>query len=924
MEIRHRHLNLGRFAAAIVIALFLSLLTLTTPPSAQANPAITSLIFVDVDDPYAELIAHHDPTNHTFYLTVNQALTSGRFELEVPPNTFHVDQTFTAACTTSGLNQTTSNDYSSFTFDLVSSKFQSGCQPNPTSLVSEATFTLKLYDLDEWTNMALSPTLYATYTIRIIAQSNADYENFYLNLLEEDGSFSQIDSGIIARRSWQVMPSGSIVSRSNYIFMGWAEYDWQTNQPTGVTFEAGEVFKLNRNYFVKPVWVLDEPFGTIHINSEAYLLADGSEDYIALDNLTPGTFSFIVNATGNYEISLVHAYTNNNRGADPSAVSARYSSGDISRTFSASSTALNYDATCFGNPALLRDCNLLTVVIEVDSPSGNSTSASFMNIMLRSAGDGEYCATFSDLEGHNSGSTRTQCTISQGWIELPGEDEPSFETFDGNGFLFDERPFGAPSYYAQTFAIAGPEVGIGIGTYYPLFSSTEFVTTWFEDYWTLPESIHIFGNELRPVICDADDPGSPESQQREVCVELLDVSGSAVATYSPEYDVHYLTLDFEAEPNISSSEAVYLVDVDMGGVSRQYMSLSGYCGTELCHQANEEDGTPTVLIPQSEMCLITCSDTIYELVVGMGTYTGNDYREIRLNFFDAAPNDTNDYWVLFDTNGAESGATLFAISGTKSWANVPSTEDLLKTGYMATAWGADPLGTYGTFRRKIPISSNRTIYAYWKPANKVDFFKFESDANPYASFRVEQDWPYLFEQVFSYELTDPTTAGRNFLGWSLTPTNQQEIDVYNHEFTQSTNVYAMWSALPANNQNSSWQNGSNSGAGQSPSQVEAKPEEKSNSSPPKTSIGIERNNGLTTLKATVPVKYANQNATFEIKRYIRGQVRYYLLGKARTKVSALGSSAEMSFNFKLALKSNDLFRIKVNGIEVIKRRAGTI
>lgn len=930
------------FAMGVILALVLQLLPSLPAPSAQAYPAVTSFNFSDPNDPNASLIHHQDPNTNTYYLTVDQGSNTGQFYLQLPPNTYYVSNTFHAGCTWTGLQSTWAPDQSEYTYDLVSSKFATGCPPDPTTLASEATFTLDFYDLEEWQGMTPNQTLLFTYTVKIIAQSNADNWNFGLNLLNEDNGFvPSWPEAILAKRSWQIMPEPTGVIRPGYVFSGWREFELTSTDwiATGTTFVPGEVYKLDHSIFIKPIWILDEPSGSFSIGGESWPLTDQDENYVALDNTTPGTLSYVIGSVGDYEIALYHPYTSitqNQSSSDPAAI---FSSTNSVRNLNATSTSLTYDDECLADPTLIRSCNLLTLVVKIYSPSGASESVSRFNIMLRTEGDGEFCAMYSDLEGYDSGSLTSQCSIRQGWVQLPGSGLSSYRNYDGNSFLLDERDFDEPSFYASSFSIPGPDEGGGLNSFYPLFADTEFVTNWQEDVLILPRTIDLFGNRLVPRQCTDADLGRTAS--REICFDLLGSANSTVRTIVPEDYTYYFELDFEAEGINSQGESEYEISVDLPDVSNASMLLSGYCGFEICHLVDEQsETTPTVFIPESEMCYDACEDTVYNLELGIGSVANTQYTEITLRFIDVPGGVRNSIFdVHFDSNGADSGEMPDGVAS-PVWIEAPSTRNLYKAGYMAVGWSLNPNGDGEVFRKKLPITEERTFYAKWVPANVIDFYKFESDSQAYASFRVEHGFAYLFYQVFEYQLTDPTTSGRQFVGWSLTATNQSPIILDDYQFSESTRLYAIWTSpqsVPQTPVSSSPGSGNSGGTPVNAPIVEIAPEitpitpiaevEPTPTPAPtskKTSLGINRKGGYTYLSARVPIKYANKTAVVEVKRFIKGEVRYIRLGVSRTKSNVIQQAATMTFKFKKSLKQNDLIRVKVAGTQVIKQIAGSI
>lgn len=273
------------------------------------------------------------------------------------------------------------------------------------------------------------------------------------------------------------------------------------------------------------------------------------------------------------------------------------------------------------------------------------------------------------------------------------------------------------------------------------------------------------------------------------------------------------------------------------------------------------------------------------------------------------------YSVAFDPL-----AQTDAYSGRSTWIDWP--EDLQDTqvahfvGWTSNSVNdGDPL-VLSSRLPMFPVLQNEEIRPVWLPYYLVSFYRGDSllgEVQTYGAGTYGQ----TITAFYSNSGFDPTAGG--FLHWSLTPGGSAISSSAEH--LSATTLYAVYQGNgQQNDQVSNVPNqGSNNPAPPNPV-VPSNPATGGNSSSPdsnwKTRVFIDYANGITTIKAYVPAKYANKTARLEIKRIIRGKVRYYLIGKTGTALE--NNKAVMIFRVKLRIKTVDFFRIKINGIQVIR------
>lgn len=921
--------QLVQIARLLVLALVTSLLTLQPAQPGHATHTQPYLINnLQVKDEFGqnasdsallEIFPEFHPNEFEYYMYIgNTDFNFIDFELELPSNVY-LDQTLQVTCTRSGLNAPSSYPFPNpVDLRLSESMMVDSCGGSFTP-AGAATVTFKLYDLDDWQNLVPGLTPDSTYTINIIRKLGNDVMNFDFSIQDDNGAYSPNGPAIVSNRKWHRFPSGDGYSKSGFIFDGWKDQD--TNQ----VYQPGNTFLMDRAFTVRVNWLEDVPDGTITIEGTTFDVGDEPVSFIAVDGASEEFLSYSVNATGHYNVMMWTGYDYISSGADPDSASAYFSSQDVG--LSGTPTELPYNLDCDTSGTGYFSCNVLILAVEIFSPSGADSELKIFAIMVRTAGQSEYCATFYNSDSPNNSEPIQNCSISQGWIQLAGyktewdrddipPDRRFLEYFDWDA---------EQNFYMLDYQVSSSAAPLPIATrYYPLFESEEFVGQWLLDEAPLPLSINLFGNVFTPELCDELNPPQGEPPFQELClVQTLDgdISSSHEIVHRAAAGNYYVALEFlPTDPTFPNS---YSITADVTGATAARLTVEGFeaftIATDEAYQDELTFGETGLEIsaPGSENCLEGFCSSIYSVGLIVGSYTGDSYEEMNISVIRLQDNDTASHSISFDSNGG-TGTPPAAISGTRGWVSPPSTSGLAKVGFLPVGWSVDPVGTnpwYST--NKIPLVESRTLYALWLDSRQVNFYKSASDSQPYLSLEQLLGW-------FEGSVPNPTSSGQVFVGWSVTSDGSELVDLEQLFIVVNTNLYAVWSSSEAVNANS---NSGNQPVSTRPSTASNTPTDSvattPETKPKRISFAIQRVNGRTLLKATVPAKYSNQNATIEVKRWSRGKVRYFVIGKTRSVLEATDSVlAKLAFDFKLKLRPTDTFRIKVGPTQVIKAKVG--
>jgi len=808
-------------------------------------------------------------------------------ELELEADTY-VEHLFNVACTTKGLPITDIGQTKILT--LATSDFASGCAPNPLDPWGSATLTLRLHSLADWQSMEPN-TPYTEYVFHIIYRLGNDNWNFGFNELNDAGQWLGAPA-FTSRRHWVQVPSSSAQTKSGFVFGGFIDRD------TEEIYLPGEPLLMDRSFDVFINWIADEPSGSLTLEGTLYNFGDPQIEYLALD--VGSRLDYEVEASGDYVIRLFDS--------TGSAISSYATNQNITISgIVGTPSGLPTNPFCSDpDPAV---CNIFTLTLTIYSPSGSTSTTSTYKV-LRRTNTNQVCVSYESINVALDVDSTTSCQLRQDWIIVDAGVPEDIVESNGNTF------------FLHKYTDISNSAGIPPQSFYPLFEDKTFVAIWEIDNAT-PAEITLFGNRFEVDVCLSQGP----EPQVELCLQEI---GGLSRLFRQYDETFYLELEFKpSNPLASSQSHTYPISFSMAaGSSGTWNLFSTCCDPNLdLSDEHELENSSAFVYQESDICAGSGCVRVFSAGADFISFTEELSIDFDFEILRIYPQDSTVYTMEFDLNGAVTGSQPASISGTASWVIAPEVDDYAKHGFMSMGWSEldnwtlfgnnNPEPIYGS--SMVPLIEDLYLYNAWYDSCQVSFYASENGP-PHHEFNQFHGYIDYFKYLSMPSPVDPNN--RTFLGWGDSSTSSVPLDLEDLIFTQDTSFYAIWSPqVPQSN---------TAPPAVSSPVVVVSPNPIVESETPKqssTSLKINRINGITYAEIGLPSKYAGRPSTFEVKRFINGKVRYYILSSRRSIAITNDQGEAISkivFSFKLALKPTDTIRVKVEGIEVMKRKTSIL
>lgn len=697
-----------------------------------------------------------------------------------------------------------------------------------------------------------------TYQVKVVRPLMSDFWNYDFWPMQP---MSGIDGGNAPELVTSKRGYIQVPDEGTMTKSGYVLQGWQDQDDPTKLYKPGEFIYIDRFITADPVWVLDLPDLSISVEGEepVEVYANSAlSHYVSFDVDNPNRINFSVTSDARFQVAL-YTYPPTELAPDGAILDA-IDSATTARKF------LNTDYSC--EDVTDPDCpNLFRLEVIAHSPSGQQPPKTVNIYLLRRYSPGAEPSFRINWTEEESVDT----PVSQGWVQLPrwAPDE------------FSPSPTHVVTSYTQT--IGDVTSTYEPGDYVPVFTDQTFDAVFTE--LDITPSVNLFGQLLTFDWCT-----NPDLLD-EFC---LSFNGQV---YEPENSVFYITVPL-VDPLLEMADHRQRIEVTWSN-GEDGEPFEGYSSLTSLDIRREYwpmyEAVPDVnnQFSDEELCPDGLCHEAWALQLENDEFDGYEFSYYVA--FVLSDDPAAFYTVNFAND--ESVTPFQTVTSPRGWVTLPDLEQRSKSGHIATAWTSE-LSWGDLEMARYPILENDTIYPVWFPQFMVRFFDGET-------FLEER------ELIGVYELgeldVDPPISDYEFLGWSPTPVGTAVSPDFLIE--EDTAFYAVW-AKPAPRPRRP------DPIAQPPIVVPDVPKPIT-----KTSVQIERINGITKLATAVPAKYVNQPTQIEVRRVIAGKVRYYLIGKAWThfeKTTQDRSQARMTFNFRLQLKPTDIFRVKVRNTVVIR------
>lgn len=904
--------NLWNTAASLsATLLFTGLLPMSNLESAQANPLGPKyLTGVELSDPqdYANFFPAFSPEIRDYYINIEYPyFATGDLELELSfePDT-RVMQIFSLSCIIEPLQTLELTQSRTITFEQ--SDFTSSCGGGSPAPEGTATLFLDLYSQSDIDNGLQYPP-YSHYEFHFVYRQIGDLAyNYEFREIPDTGGYGNIV--VNGYRGWYVVPNSSPQSKAGYVFGGFIDQD------TDQIYLPGQAVLLNRNISAVVNWIPDIPNGSLNLEGTTHSFGVSGTTYLALS--ARASLNYSVQSTGEYVISVANLAGQ--------TISSYSSNQDLSVSGTVgTATSLPLSEPCpNSNPAV---CNVYELSLTIYSPSGTDSTTDTYQIMRRTS-QSQPCIEYesnSFLDGPIS-----SCLDAQDWVQVDiGELDPNFTSTITTEY---------GNYFLHKYQVSNSDEVLDPGAYYPVFQDTTFIADWEDSDRALPQSMTVFGNQLDIVECP--------DEELDFC---LQEAGGQQRLIQPVFDAYanesqyFLDMEFlPTNPLASIESQSFPMSISMAAGSDGEWLISSECcepGIEFQDlQLLEED--PAFAYQASEFCNFSSCAEIFSIYLNFASYSENYGSQFRLIVLRTYSSDTTIHTLEFNPNGSVTGSQPASISGTRSWVRIPEVTSFSKPGFRSVGWSSDeewnPSGpnpeAYGGLM--YPLMGSLQLYNAWLQHVSVRFYALDS-SSPHHEFG--QFIGSLDEGEFLNMPNPSDPQGRQFLGWADNPSSSETISPETLIFSD-TDFYAIWEPLtnspsvapivvtptsPPPSSPAPTNPTTQPGIPTSSPEVD---EEISLPVQPKTTWKISRLKFVTYVAITLPAKYAGKVATFELKKIINGKVQYLTLSTRTTKSLVNPQGQPISgvlFSFRTPVNPTETIRIRVAGVEVMKRLASS-